>query len=137
MTKPNTLKYSPLWLRHDPPKDELERKRFSELPKSHKGEVYFLISELGVKIGCARNTKKRIQQIDGILPFETDLMHIITTSDMFGVEHAFHFYFSDKHIRGEWFDLNEEDIEMIKKLKGPPRTPKPPDHPYMTEDVPF
>jgi len=33
------------------------------------------------------------------------------------LESSFHEEFKDKRVQGEWFDLSEEDIEEIKKIK--------------------
>ncbi|HEU6449197.1 MAG TPA: GIY-YIG nuclease family protein [Verrucomicrobiae bacterium] len=137
MSKPKTLANPPLFLRHDLSKDRDDSPRMAGLAPAQGGQVYFLGSQLGTKIGCAADARSRVRSLDGMLPFETEILHIITTDDRYGLEQAFHFYFSDKHIRGEWFSLTPEDIAFIKSLDGPPPTPKPPNHPYMTEDVPF
>ena len=108
---------APLWLRHRfTPGDE----RFAGLPPPMPGQVYFLWSSLGTKIGCGTDARRRVASIAASLPFETRLEHMIQTDDCFGLEHAFHFYFADQHVRAEWFALSAEQIAFIKTLDGPP-----------------
>ncbi len=88
-------------------------------PKKRKG-VYLLASDLGWhKIGCTSNLYKRLQTLQGWLPFETRLEHFIETEYYRELENSLHIQFAEKRIRNsEWFLLTNEDIEKIKSI-GP------------------
>jgi len=85
-----------------------------EINKS--GYVYLLQAGSYYKIGVSTNITKRLKKLATIPPFDMTLLHIIETPDMFGLEVRLHKQFAPKRKRGEWFELNYEDIEWIKTL---------------------
>jgi Meiotically up-regulated gene 113 len=82
------------------------------------GVVYFLRAENGlVKIGMStRPANERLMQFSPKLPFETELIHTIECKKPLELEKHLHALFSDKRKCGEWFDLNNADIEYIKAI---------------------
>jgi len=79
------------------------------------GYVYILRSSSGYyKIGRTKNPDDRLKTFSVKLPFEVEYEHVIATDDMVELEKAFHMLFEKKRVEGEWFDLNAEDIEILK-----------------------
>jgi hypothetical protein len=52
------------------------------------------------------------------LPMDLILVHSIETNYMVSLEADLHRYFADKHVRGEWYNLSEDEIEYFKAF-GP------------------
>jgi hypothetical protein len=83
------------------------------------GYIYFF-QELNtgkIKIGKTKNLENRIKNLKSMLPFKSELVHHIPTSNHSDVEKYFHRKYRSKKVKGEWFDLNEDDIVFIKKFK--------------------
>jgi len=80
------------------------------------GYVYLLKGGNYHKIGLSKDTDRRMEEILPKLPFETELVCTIATEDMYGLESRLHEQFADKRANGEWFKLNEADVEYIRRL---------------------
>jgi DNA-binding PadR family transcriptional regulator len=79
------------------------------------GYVYLIKDLLGhTKIGYTKNIKERLEQLKRIKKSELFLIHLLKTSDMVTLESFFHKKFDSKRVEGEWFKLNQADIEYIK-----------------------
>lgn len=73
--------------------------------KHSKGKIIY-------KIGWSADPEDRIKQLGkGV-----QLVWAKQFSDAGTIERALHEHFANKHLYGEWFDLNESDIEYIKGL---------------------
>lgn len=85
------------------------------------GYVYFIQNqETGaVKIGRAKDLERRIAIFSDDFPFPIRLIQHIYTLNYEKIELAFHHHFDKKRIHGEWFTLDEVDIEQIKQKKFP------------------
>lgn len=84
--------------------------------KPARGVVYFIRDDKGrIKIGKAKNIKERMGEYTK-LPFEPEIIHLIESDDYHATEIQFHELFAEKRLRGEWFDLTDKDIEMIKTI---------------------
>lgn len=73
------------------------------------------------KIGVStKDVARRVQQLDRTLPWPVRVVFISTqVTDVEWHEHNLHDYFSSKHMRGEWFSLDEKDIaEIANRLPG-------------------
>lgn len=84
-----------------------------------RGYVYLILSADGcVKIGIAGNPQKRLQELQighaGVLR----LIHIIPSADPEKLERKLHLAYGPKRVRGEWFQLTDEDIQQIIKQGG-------------------
>lgn len=79
--------------------------------------VYLGKSNRLYKIGRTINLKRRQQQLSANLPSELKMIHAIQTDDPHGVEAYWHNRFKDKRVKGEWFKLNEEDVQTFCKRK--------------------
>ena len=88
-------------------------------------------SEFGYKVGKSDNPVNRGQAIGLTLPFETELIKtfiIDSGREALAIEAAIHEYFKYKKIRGEWFNLNDNDLQEMSEIislrkfrKGNPR----------------
>jgi len=88
--------------------------------KPIKGYIYFLKAyDNIIKIGRAVNLKDRFDTISPQLPFETEVLFTIKVKDYIKAESLFHSYFNNKWVRGEWFNLTDEDIKNIKNKELP------------------
>lgn len=84
--------------------------------KDRSGFVYFLKADNNlVKIGKTKRLDERIHHFSVKLPYQTQLIHSISTSNMDQLERHFHKVFVQKRKHGEWFELSEEDITSIKQ----------------------
>lgn len=83
------------------------------------GFVYLVKSEHGYKIGKSINVKARTQMFGVKLPFDIEVIHYSFFDDYSEAERSLHRRFQHKRLQGEWFDLNDQDIEAIKKLGQP------------------
>ena len=68
------------------------------------------------KIGITINVKKRLKDIDRINPFGVEYIKSYETLYDKGVEGNLHNHFKDKWIKGEWFELTEDDVNSIDEL---------------------
>ena len=94
-------KYAPIW---------------STLPeKERNGYVYILKSGPYYKIGRTKNILSRFPQIHLHLPFETRLVCIFYSEDMFKTEKALHQWYSKCRVNGEWFILPESEVYELKQ----------------------
>lgn len=82
----------------------------------HPGYVYLLSSSDGsFKIGRTKNPDRRINDFRSHR-LVVEYICLIETQNMIRLEADLHIKFKDKRIQGEWFDLDENDIEYIKGL---------------------
>lgn len=83
--------------------------------KAH-GFVYFVQEHMNgtFKIGKTKSIEKRMNVFGVKLPFKNELVFLIKTGNHHQTEVAFHRYFANKRLEGEWFSLSEKDIEWIK-----------------------
>lgn len=83
-----------------------------------EGYVY-LIRATGqnlYKIGKSINPEKRVQSIIGGLPMKAEVIHIAWFEDHSYAEQMFHDTFSKTRQNGEWFVLEDEDVEFVKSF---------------------
>ena len=84
--------------------------------KIRMGYVYLIKSGEYHKIGLTRrDPRTRLKEIT--TPEGVSLIYVIETNDPEGLEQFLHNEFKDKRSNREWFKLNEEDIQWIKKIK--------------------
>jgi hypothetical protein len=80
------------------------------------GYVYFLGSKEGFyKIGSSGNPSERIASFEPKLPFEVTCSYLFQCApgNEGTVERMLHVRFAEKRTRGEWFRLEEEDLEFL------------------------
>lgn len=85
----------------------------------YAGFVYLVRSEGGYyKIGRTKNPANRIKTFKVKLPFEIEYVAIIQTNDMYALEKELHKKYKPKKVNGEWFSLNDDDLNYIKSLSA-------------------
>ena len=66
------------------------------------------------KIGLSKNVERRKKQLDR-RPFPVQIIYKSPElENVIDYERELHEVFEDKKISGEWFDLDEKDIDIIK-----------------------
>lgn len=83
--------------------------------------VYFFRCEGFVKIGHAGNIKRRLRDLETMVPFPLDLWHYIpcaSRSDALGLEGALHARFQSLRARGEWFRYAGELVAFLADARG-------------------
>jgi hypothetical protein len=83
------------------------------------GYVYLVWSEHGYKIGKSVNVRQRTRLFSVKLPFPIRVEHFAKFSDYSQAEKTLHDYFHEQRLDGEWFQLSEADIELIKSFGEP------------------
>ncbi|NMY43493.1 GIY-YIG nuclease family protein [Pseudomonas sp. WS 5013] len=78
------------------------------------GVVYVLKSAYGYKVGRTRSVPNRMRAFGVHLPFVYTIPLCVWFDDCHMAEHRYHEMFADKRINGEWFDLDEQDIQQIR-----------------------
>jgi len=81
------------------------------------GEVYLCKSGKFYKIGRTKDTVRRGSELRTQLAEELTLIHSIKTDDPPGIEAYWHKRFADKRKKGEWFDLNRDDVKAFMRWK--------------------
>lgn len=83
------------------------------------GYVYLIRAETGAcKIGKSKNLNDRMKHFTVKLPFKTDFVHAIVCRDMSKTERDFHRLFEKQRINGEWFLLDDHQIEFFKGIRS-------------------
>jgi len=105
-------RFAAVFLKGELPKRETK----SQLRQPQYGFVYVIRGGPYYKIGCTTSPQDRFNQIQPKLPFETEVVCLIEANDMTGVEKVLHETFRKKRRNGEWFELDEGDVEYIRGL---------------------
>lgn len=80
--------------------------------------VYFVTDGEFVKIGIAKLFAKRLGGLQTGSPREIKPLCVCMFDDYIWAqkyEKLLHDYFTDKHVRGEWFKIDEKDIKAAKE----------------------
>jgi hypothetical protein len=78
------------------------------------GVVYLLKSAYGYKVGRTRNMPARMRAFGVHLPFIYTIPLCSWFVDCHAAERRYHEMFAGKRINGEWFDLDEHDVQLIR-----------------------
>lgn len=88
-----------------------------KLKKSNSwGYVYLMEGGGYYKIGLSTRPPQRSFNITPKMPFEVKLVHVIESDNARKLETELHQQFGDRHLRGEWFNLAQDDIERFRNL---------------------
>lgn len=79
------------------------------------GVVYVLKSAYGYKVGRTGNVPARMRAFGVHLPFIYTIPLCVWFEDCHHAERSYHDRFADKRINGEWFDLDELDVDFIRR----------------------
>ena len=76
--------------------------------------VYIIQGDRYFKIGVSKDVNSRLVALDAtLLPFELKIIATLPTDRAFELESSLHERFSLQRVRGEWFDLDLEDIKSV------------------------
>ena len=90
-----------------------------EAPIDKSGYIYLLEAETGeTKIGRTKKLDERVYHFTTKLPMELKVIYYVETNDSYTLEETLHNQYVDKRARGEWFNLNNEDIQDIVRQYG-------------------
>lgn len=78
--------------------------------------VYFIKGGDYVKIGKTANVKKRINDIRTCCPGGLGIIAVVKTDRACSLENYVHLFFKEKRVHGEWFHLDEQDIQLVKSF---------------------
>jgi hypothetical protein len=98
------------WQRHN------STQKTQKPPKRKSGYVYLIKGGDFFKIGVTKSLNSRMKYFQTKLPFEVEELAIIASDDSYGLEKQLHEQFEHKRVNGEWFSLDEEDVETIQSL---------------------
>ncbi len=85
--------------------------------KLQYGYVYLILSARKYKIGYSKAALSRVSVVSNLSPEGGEIIHLIRTDDMRGIEAYWHNRFSEKRGNGEWFALSSSDIAAFKRRK--------------------
>ena len=106
----------PIWIEYE---RNYERKPIVKpTRRKNQGHVYFLkCNDTNLyKIGYSASVKNRIQDIKRGSPTEIDVIGYVASDDCYTDEKVFHELFGEKRVKGEWFALDDDDINNIEGL---------------------
>ncbi|MES2391043.1 MAG: GIY-YIG nuclease family protein [Acidobacteriota bacterium] len=96
---------------------ERKQKLASEDGALQFGYVYLLLSARHYKIGFSKAVLNRASVVSSLTPEGGEIIHLIRTDDMKGIEAYWHRRFADKRGNGEWFALSSSDVAAFKRRK--------------------
>lgn len=89
-----------------------KKRREIEIEEGHTGFVYLIKLGNYYKIGITRNTKNRFNAFK-FMPFKFEVIKTAKVKDYENVEVLLHQMFKDYQIKGEWFNLTDENVNYI------------------------
>lgn len=114
------------------------KREFYEKAFNQIGYVYLIRNDHGLyKIGKTKQLERRLKRFDVKLPFEIETIVIIQTAYPDQEEKDWHTRFADKRIDGEWFSLDDADVQWMTQYdvrytippdETPTETPNPTSH---------
>jgi hypothetical protein len=85
--------------------------------KPQFGYVYLILSARKYKIGFSKAALNRALVVSNLSPEGGEIIHLIRTDDMRGIEAYWHNRFAEKRGNGEWFSLSAADVAAFKRRK--------------------
>ena len=79
-----------------------------------KEYIYLTKSDFGYKIGRTTRPESRPLQVAGNMPIKLEVIAVIEVPNSKKWEQRLHGHFAEKRLRGEWFSLDQSDVEIIK-----------------------
>jgi hypothetical protein len=79
--------------------------------------VYAIRAGDFVKIGVARDVKRRLLEMQTACPYELHIIHAWPRSDPFGFEQWLHKQLEAKRYRGEWFKITDAELDDYDKMQ--------------------
>lgn len=101
--------------------DESKTTTYPSKPRNRKGYVYLLrvLNETSLyKIGRATDVNNRLRTFNVKLPFQVEYECVIESGDMYRLERELHRLFESKRLNGEFFRLEQHEVDYIISLSG-------------------
>ena len=77
-------------------------------------KVYLIGDNEGrYKIGCTKDPKTRLKQLQTANAAGLKIVHAVDVNNNFKVEHVMHRRYAHKNISGEWFVLDEQEVQTF------------------------
>ena len=106
-------------------------------PVPQREYIYVTRAPFGCKIGRTTRPELRPLQVAGNAPVELSVLIVKEVVASRSIEKRLHDYYQSKWLRGEWFSLDDSDIEFIRNvLDGNAFFPEVADGEEF-EDIPF
>jgi len=107
------------WKAEQDKMERIKKSSFKPETKNRSGVVYLLKikDDDQYKIGVSTNFERRYNEISPKMPFELITINKIKSNDIYSLEEMLHNKFRDKRIKGEWFQLDKEDVEYIESIE--------------------
>lgn len=86
--------------------------------RQQAGFIYVVRGNGHFKIGRTIDLPTRLRTFGLRLPFPTELVCWFAVDDTHASERSWHQTFADKRVNGEWFDLDAEDLALLKSSAG-------------------
>lgn len=86
----------------------------SRKKRKKPGFVYIVQAGNHYKIGRTANLRQRLAELARYPPFDLTTVHVIETDNPKLVEGWLHHLYRHKHYRGEWYTLDQTDIDTIR-----------------------
>lgn len=86
----------------------------------HHGCIYLFRTGPYYKLGKSVNPELRFRGLQMMIPYPVEFVCSMAVDDMDAVELELHEKFAEKCHRGEWFLLNEQDVEFVKSIDSIP-----------------
>lgn len=80
------------------------------------GFVYVVKCAGYYKIGATRNATQRIARFETSYPHDLKVHRVARVENMSLVESSLHTRFAAKRVKGEWFNLDSNDLRVIARL---------------------
>lgn len=100
------------------PKEEIEIiETVKDDRRIYRGYIYLMQADNGLyKIGRARNIQSRLQGLNREIPIKVECIHFFATKNYIAAEKFLHNKYADQRIKYEWFSLDDDMVEEIKRL---------------------
>lgn len=76
--------------------------------------VYLIKCSIYYKIGFSKNPKNRVKTVKTHNPLDVVLFATLKTDNYLILEKELHSIFANKNSKREWFELNEDDLTLLK-----------------------
>jgi hypothetical protein len=110
------------------PLDKLEELYgpFNKNPRPAPEFIYVTKAPFGCKIGRTTRPELRPLQVAGNAPVQLEVLIVKEVANSYEIERRIHDHFKYKWLRGEWFSLDDSDVQLIRDvLDGNRALPEP------------
>jgi hypothetical protein len=98
--------------------DDRDESQSESVSKTVSGFVYVFKFYGFYKIGCTTNVERRAADLFANHPIKPELIWVIHSDEHTKLERRLHCMFAKKRRDGEWFELDEFDLEELKGCGG-------------------